>query len=458
MPRPSTTLIYVSRKSVARADFRGASLAGFWMQARPDQPDLPSAVELGISLGPTIGRRVWVLTSDLWTQTLAMPAIKAGGLAPNELAGALNFEVEASSGVSALEASVAHLPLPAIMGSRDHQYWLCQHSTADIDFIDELIRRDGGRLVGIIHPGGLPVPMKLQADGTPFGRVELWPDMVVGLWKAPNLPPTIRIWNADPSTDRWQAEAAQWRASTVDSDRFEWLTADGFTPPAGIAAGIALNEEANLSNWLTTWANTLSGRQKASPILRPVVQPMKPRTRWTIAAGLGLLAAGACAAHWYVTERQIESLHTEAAANNDKSSRLADAGKQIEAKNKERDQKKIERTKRANAANRLEARRTRFAQFLKLLAESKPDDMVIQTIDNDGGTTKVIGLTLRPELADTFARSLHDPLRTLGWEVQPASELAQPQRSAAADGLWRFELLVRDAAEPKILPTTRPRN
>lgn len=122
MPRPSTTLIYVSRKSVARADFSGGVQSDFWLRSRPDQPDLPSAVELGISLGPSLGRRVWVLSTDVWTQTLSMPAIKAGGLEANELRGALNFEAESLSGVSALEATLAHVTLPAIMGSRDFQF------------------------------------------------------------------------------------------------------------------------------------------------------------------------------------------------------------------------------------------------------------------------------------------------------------------------------------------------
>lgn len=312
-----------------------------------------------------------------------------------------------------------------------------------------MIRRDGGRLAGIDHPGALPVPLKLPANGSPFGRVELWPDAVVGVWKAPNTVPTIRVWSCDPSTDRWQAEMGQWRASASTADRFEWLAADGYPAPPGIATGIAVNDETNLATLLKTWFNTLSERQSAVPVLRPSPRPMTSRTRWAIAASLCLLAAAGCAAHWHFTEKQVDTVEAQTADNTAQLTRLTEMGRQVEEKTKDRDKRRGERAKRERAAYTLEAHRTRFAQLLKLLSETKPADLVIQSIENDGGTTKIVGMTLRPELADNFAQSLHGPLHQLGWEVQPASELAQPQRSAESDGLWRFELLVRNVTETK---------
>ena len=90
---------------------------------------------------------------------------------------------------------------------------------------------------------------------------------------------------------------------------------------------------------------------------------------------------------------------------------------------------------------------------MELLAKDKNDDVLIQAIDSESGTTKIAGLTLRPELADAFARNIHDALQPLGWDIQSGVE---PVKTG---GLWKFELIVRDAAGPKpaALPTTAER-
>ena len=79
MGRPAVTLVYVSRRNVARADFRGGKLAGVWSRPRPAEPDHASAVELAMSLGEAPGRRVWVLASELSTQQMSGPAAKLAG-------------------------------------------------------------------------------------------------------------------------------------------------------------------------------------------------------------------------------------------------------------------------------------------------------------------------------------------------------------------------------------------
>src|SRR5262245_30083863 len=131
MARPTTTLVYVSRRVVARADFHGVSPDGLWVRPRPEAPDLPSAVELALTLGPAVGRRVWVLAADLWTQTLGLPMGKVAGMGGPELAAALNFEAETHSGVSALEASAGIATQPPLTGRREAQFWITQVTNTD---------------------------------------------------------------------------------------------------------------------------------------------------------------------------------------------------------------------------------------------------------------------------------------------------------------------------------------
>src|SRR5262249_55421328 len=112
--RAATTIVLITRQGLLRADFsRGPkiALAGGWQQPRPDLPDLPALVDAALLQGPRPGKRVWVLSTDLWTQTLELATQKAAGIAPAELASALNFEAEALSGLNAFEALVGHVSL-----------------------------------------------------------------------------------------------------------------------------------------------------------------------------------------------------------------------------------------------------------------------------------------------------------------------------------------------------------
>src|SRR5947209_17102755 len=105
--RPAKTILLLTRQSIVRADFTSAhEPAGVWAQPRPDDQEWPMLVEIALALGSRPGGMVFVLCSDLWTQTLTLNS-SAARLSPQDLASALNFEVEALSGNSAFESMVA---------------------------------------------------------------------------------------------------------------------------------------------------------------------------------------------------------------------------------------------------------------------------------------------------------------------------------------------------------------
>jgi hypothetical protein len=82
---------------------------------------------------------------------------------------------------------------------------------------------------------------------------------------------------------------------------------------------------------------------------------------------------------------------------------------------------------------------------------------MICRIDADQGEPKLIGLALRPEIVDEYARALTPAARKLGWEVRPPHKTAQ---NNAADGApWAFEISFSPAARtlpPAPKDTTPP--
>src|SRR6266436_3172625 len=108
------TILLITREGLVRGDLSGGpqvTLQGVWKQPRPDVPDLAALVEAALHLGPRPARKVLVLTSDLWTQTLELPLHKSADVNAGDLARALNFEAETLSGLSAFEAVVHQVPL-----------------------------------------------------------------------------------------------------------------------------------------------------------------------------------------------------------------------------------------------------------------------------------------------------------------------------------------------------------
>jgi hypothetical protein len=161
MPRNAVTILLLTRNELVRADFArggGRGLSGVWRQPRSDLPDPVSAVEAALLQAPGVGRRVWVLSTDLWTQTLSMPGVKMAGLSPEQQAGALAFEAEGLSGQAAHDSVVGYVTRPA--EGNEVGYWLVQAPAADLARIEAAVHRAGGRLAGLAHPAGLDRPLK----------------------------------------------------------------------------------------------------------------------------------------------------------------------------------------------------------------------------------------------------------------------------------------------------------
>lgn len=484
MARPAITLILVSRHSVVRADFRrGAVPFGEWSQPRPELPDLASVVEYAISLGPRPGRAVWVLATDLWTQTLALPVAKVAGLKTDDLAQALAFEAESFSGIPAYESAIGAVAFPPSRGERP--CWLTQIRAPEREAIVEAVARSGGTLAGIVHPGGLPQRLYENIDG-PFERLELWPDAVIGLRRDAEGRFESRVWNSDPPMNKWQADAANWLKPEPVSDEAETLVIDGIAEPRDrLAPLVNLDDKPALGKWLAAWAGLLASRDRRVPVIAAPVQAMSMGARLTVAIALGLFVAALCGLHAYFSQKQLDELNTVLNREKDTLKRADDFNKMVDGKVAEREKLRGERAKleekfagiakemgvvhadRAKADAELQAQREellrtrmqdetirttlakaqaaeaklfreqlqmqreaqtdelrrhreRFARLLQELAKRKPDDLVIQKVEQSGNTITVSGLALMSAHPDRYATDLAPVLRPCGWSVQPA--------------------------------------
>jgi hypothetical protein len=149
MKRPLVTIILISAHSVSRADFDGP-IHTVKTAPRPAVATLPDAVRMALALGGRTARETWILSPELWTQTVSLSPGQIAGLAPDELARALAFEVEPFSGIAAGDSAT---------GFRDNgggSFAVVQMLRTERDAIERAVASAGGRLSGIAHPGVVP--------------------------------------------------------------------------------------------------------------------------------------------------------------------------------------------------------------------------------------------------------------------------------------------------------------
>jgi hypothetical protein len=455
MPKSAAiTILLITRDRLVRGDLARGAVAGVWAQPRPDLPDLPSLAEAALRLGPRPARKVYVLTTDLWTQTLELPMHRSAGASAAELNKALNFEAEAISGQSAFESVVSHVPLPASAEGMQ-SYWLIQARGADIDLMDDIVRKAGSKLLGVGHPGGLARPPAAGA----WQRVELWPDAVVAVRGRAKGPPDVQVFNSDPQMGRWRAEVADWERKEEPADRKELLVAAGVEVPAKTEGQhlTRLDDKADLAAWLAALGDQLTQKRPPLPLLVAAPVPMSVTQRRRIAALGALGALALCCTHYFLyMDRGIQSANAERAKLQAPAARLPDLEKQLKDVEGKEGKLKEEIGKFDRCAAKLAAQRNRLSRLLSSLARHRAEDLLVQRIDNDAGEPKIQGLCLQPELADQFAawltRELRpEPGRPDGWEVQPPRKVA---RNLVADGgPWHFEILCKVPAEPAAVQT-----
>ena len=176
------TIILLTKHRLMRADFRGRGrprLVGLWEQPRPAADDAGTLVDAALRLHSKRARRVWVLSGELWTNVLTIPAEVLRGVVAADMEQVLGFEAETLTGVSPMETSLAHVSLVA--SGSDRRYWTTQVANGIRQSMEQSVRALGGKLLGMAHPGGVPWPLDTDRPIGPWERIEFWDDVVICL-------------------------------------------------------------------------------------------------------------------------------------------------------------------------------------------------------------------------------------------------------------------------------------
>jgi Tfp pilus assembly protein PilN len=451
MPK-SLTILLITSERLVRADLRPGGRASdcrIAAQSRPAVDDLPSLVELAIRLNASKPRRVLLLTTEAWTQTLPMAAGAATGMGEEEVAAALAFEAEPFSGVSAFDSLGVCLPLPRAAG--EPQFWFTQLPASQRDSLEYVVGQAGGKLIGIAHPAGLSMSLHDSPPGR-WQRVELWPDVVVCLRREGRAAVQVHIINTAPRSGTWQQDARFWFGQFDPPEVAETLLATDWAGTTGADESGAelfdLAEESVLARWMQGWADQAVQRRPETPILRPAPKQMPNSTRLAIAGMVGVLMTVLCLGHYQWTGAATRAAQERVAELKKPADELKKA--QTEAENLQRQLTTLTaQTDRMQSSvdaclRAMEWNRQRMSQLLSELAASDPDSLVIQAIETGRDGIRIRGISRRPEQPNQLAARLAAQLRPLGLRVAPPSKEAG---FLLADGSpYLFELLIQDVS------------
>ncbi len=447
------TLLVIGRDKLVRADFAGRQFGpkNLVQRRRPESDD--PAVLIGALVtagGPKLGR-VYILSTDCWTHTLDLSASAANGLSQDELAGMLTFEAEPLSGISAFDAAAAVQPVE--QPGPERRFWLTAATSLARDQYEEEIRRLGGKLLGILHPGGLPRPVGAGGSPRSWRRIEFWPGAAVRVAYGGGrllrqlvdvAPGSARA--RDEIIEAWQADTSQLGVDEFEHD--ELLISDEPDLVPNLWPTISLTDEQSLTQWLGQWRQALSARSVGVPVVKIAARPLERKHLMMIAAGIALVVGTLCYGHATWAARQIETAKAE--------QQLAEApGKQRDELRKKAESLETELKKlRPDVAKHrsdvelcekvLADQRTRLAELLRQLSREAPQDWVLRQIEGNGAELKLHGVATGPERLSELSQELNDQLKDLGWAVDPPKQ--KSQLLADGGGFWKFELTLRDLA------------
>jgi hypothetical protein len=452
------SIVLITRERLVRADFASGGsgqVKGLWQRLRPETDNPAELVDSALRLGRKRLGRVIVLSSDAWAQTLRMPADAARGLADEELARALGFEAEPLSGIAAFDSRVAFTALRS--DAQHREFWLVQTPESQLAQIGDVVHAAGGMLVGFGHPAGAAQPRASQA-GERWQRVELWPGAIVCLRGGDDPSPQVHVINAEPGQRTWQAKVEQWLEAEPGAGDVQWLLPDASVqaPATGNGTTVALAQEESLRQWLAAAAGQLFGSSPGVPLVRPAVRPMSKQKQRAITGALAAAALLGCGGHYFWTERAIADLNAQSLALRGEANNYTALKKQVADLASKRDKAQAEMDKlgqKVTACDEtLAAHQLRWKKLLELLAQHRPEHLVVQKIDSVGEKLSITGQCLGPHPANALASGLGLRLRELGWDVQPARQEAG---TALVGGEpWKFELVLHDSDPAAAAPSS----
>lgn len=434
MPKRAVyTLLFIKSDLIARADFGPApkyAPMGFWQQPQTSRARLSYSVEAALkSGGNKCARSVWVIGEEFWTQTLSMPASAMQGLSREQVAKAVGFDVEALTGISGSDSAIGYCA--AAPSDESEHLWITQVPLGAREQIQSAVEAAGAELAGILHPGGLPGPIKHEAaDSASWRRIESWKAATLCIVGQDHQPPRVTVINGERQPN-WRAGVARWIAAHP-ATHSEWLDSSDQTIPgasealSGWAALPALTGQP-LQDWLRQWAIALNEGNRPAPLIEPRRDTGAGARHVVAAAVIALLCLGACIfrASW-LANQQDRLLHQIEDAQAPKRE-LTTLQKKSDGLRNELAQVKAERARhpvmQVHVAPDMELQRQRIVALLSALQDhSNPDVVVDHIAPGADGSVLIEGKCFPASAVDRLTGALASSLPPVGWEVSPAEK------------------------------------
>ncbi|MCG8652165.1 MAG: hypothetical protein MI861_20165 [Pirellulales bacterium] len=419
--------------------------------------DIGLSIEALLAAMPGRQKQVYVLTTEVWSQAVTIESRSLRRIDRSQIPQMMAFEAESLSGVPATQARTSLELLDA--GALETTYWLSQIDSTRFAQAADAIAFNGGKLMGIAHPAGLPVSITGQRSD--WTRVEQWDDITLAITRNGRQTSSIQFLEDSAAELRSAAAARAFLerlglspaplvellvgATPVDVDDIESKAANEDQ------ATIQLSLEQHLLWFLQAWSSQL-GKSKGIPLIRPIRQPASAQAKRTLAIAATAAAVIGVASHRYLTDasndRRIVALEEEIAG-------LQEPIDQFESQQNRMAELEAEVNAREAAAANLERQlvryrgqvgihRSRIASLLKTLSETRPRDVMLHRITSDGDSIRVVGRSVHSESITSFAKTLAARLLPLNLSLEV------PRREAllvtADGGPYEFEYVIRDGA------------
>jgi Tfp pilus assembly protein PilN len=183
-----------------------------------------------------------------------------------------------------------------------------------------------------------------------------------------------------------------------------------------------------LRQWLSDAAKLLNSTPPACALVIPADLPTPSYKYVLVGATAFLVAAALCFTHFNANENERASLQAQLAEREKPAQMLAEVKKRFDENKKEFEKLKTENDQRSAAGTLLSGdlvrQRAALGVLLEQLAQSQPEDTVIDAIDTQNNAVTIRGISLEARQADEWVARLSTALKVAGWTVQPMEKVA----------------------------------
>lgn len=447
--------------------------------------DIGLSIEALLATMPGRQRQVYVVTTEVWSQPVSVENRSLRRIERSQIAQMLAFEAESFSGIPASSARtsterISSTPL-------ETNFWVSQIDSTRFAQAVDAIAYHGGKLLGVAHPCGLPLPIRgTRGDWT---RLEVWDDFALIVSKEgrgplirqflvdrPDVPestvaareiieaggiepqPFVEVLDATSDTllegtllaeSGGQAIAAIESSSSSSGIAIGASEEDALSPATSDQDIASLGNSTDLQALLAGWSRTLK-RPKSIPVIVPVRQGASPQTRRQIILGAAAASIVGIALHYHFSrmldsalvgslQQEIQELQVPINQFQSQQKELRDLEQSLVDTSEKLGNLQIQVAK---YRGQLGIHRSRMAQVLRTLGEERPAELLLSAVENDDNGLKITGRSLRPELIINFAQAMAQRLEPLNLSI------SVPRREGllitADGGPFEFEYLITD--------------